>query len=98
MDLKNQTQFNFKGVSQLIVSKDDSQDRQLRVDTNGIAYISDEVANENLTNLSFRFETWDTGDKNTGLEASQNIQWVNRIYEALKKNWPNPTKTYIDMY
>lgn len=98
LDLNNPNQFTFDGVRDLIASADDSQHRQLRVTKSGIAFLSDAVGAESIDNLTFRFETWDAGNDYVGFAASQDHDWVTRIYEALKKNWPTPTDSYIDTY
>lgn len=98
IDLNNQNQFTLNGVRALIASTDDSQNRQLRVTNDGIAFLSNIVGNISTDNLAFRFETWDAGNDYVGSTASQDIEWVSRVYEALKKNWPNPKSSYIDNY
>ncbi|MGO2201221.1 hypothetical protein [Pseudomonas helleri] len=52
IDLNNRT-FTLDDVRQLIASKDDSVDRQLRVTDDGIAYISDITGAEHKDGLSF---------------------------------------------
>lgn len=93
----NQT-FTTKDVAALLASKDDSQNRQLRVGTDGIAFISDDVGARNLTDIAFRLETWDRGNGYVGAEAANDPEWVARIEAVLRKNWPNPTDSYIDGY
>ena len=57
IDLNDPKQFTRDNVKILIASKDDSVHRRLRVDSNGIAYISNDVGNINIKNLAFRLET-----------------------------------------
>ena len=96
INLNDETEFTIGNVAKLIASKDNSQHRQLRVTKDGTAFISDEVGNLNTNDLAFRLETFNAGNDYTGLKASQDIAWVERIYNTLRNNWPNPTDTYID--
>ena len=98
MDLNDSNQFTINGVKTLIASKDDSSHRQLRVGTNGVAFLSDDVGYRNVVNIAFRLETWCAENGYSGQKASNDIEWVTRIYNCLKKNWPDPTSTYIDIY
>ena len=97
IDLNNRT-FTLDDVRQLIASKDDSVDRQLRVTDDGLAYISDITGAEHKDGLSFRLNTWDAGDKYTGQKASLDNAWVKKIHEILMKNWPTPSSPYIEIY
>lgn len=96
--LNNPLDFTIQNVATLIASKDDSEHRQLRVTNAGIAYLSDIVGNQNITGLAFRLETWCAGNNYVGIAASQDNDWVSRIYNVLELNWPNPTDTYIDIF
>ena len=98
IDLNNATEFTIDNVAKLIASKDDSEDRQLRVTKQGIAYLSDTVAAVEKEDLATRFETWDAGNSYSGEAAAKDLDHVTRTYNALKKNWPKPTSTSIDMY
>ncbi|MCF5837862.1 hypothetical protein [Aeromonas veronii] len=98
IDLNNPLDFTIQNVAALIASKDDSVHRQLRVTNAGIAYLSDIVGNQNITGLAFRLETWCAGNNYVGIAASQDNDWVSRIYNVLELNWPNPTDTYIDIF
>lgn len=96
IDLKDPTAFTLEAVRSLIASKDDKQHRQLRVTKNGIAYLSDEVGARNISDLAFRFETWNAGNGYCGAKAAADGKWVQEVYNDLKENWPNPKSTYID--
>lgn len=96
IDLKDPKALTLDNVRQFVASKDDSQDRQLRVTTNGIAFISDDVGNTNLVDILFRFETWLLGNGYCGAEAAADGAHVREIYEDLKANWPNPKDSIID--
>lgn len=90
--------FDKEDVRGLIGSKDDSKHRQLRVTKDGIAYLSDVVGNRELDEILFRLETWDAGNDYVGHEASMDEKWVTRVYNALRKNWPKPSSSYIDFF
>jgi hypothetical protein len=96
LDLNDPVQFTIDGVRKLIASKDDSQNRQLRVSKDGKAFISEQVGGDDIEDLAFRFETWIRGNGYSGTAAANDDKWVSRVYDALKKNWPNPTDTFID--
>lgn len=98
LNLNDPTQFTIEGVRQLLASKDDSENRQLRVPHDGIAFISDKIANIDTEELCFRLETWDRGNGYVGLSASQDEEWVKRIYTCLAKNWPTPKSSHIDFF
>lgn len=98
IDLKDESQFTLERVRDLIASKNDSKSYQLRVTKSGSAFLSDATGNRDIENLSFRLETWQAGNDYVGIAASKDESWVRRIYECLKKNWPNPSSSYIDIY
>lgn len=62
MQLDLNQPFITSDVAKLLGSKDDSKSRQLRVTDKGIAYLSDEIGNRNISNLAFRLETWMGGN------------------------------------
>jgi hypothetical protein len=96
IDLKNPNALTLASVRDLIGSKDDSQHRQLRVTSDGIAFLSDDVAADKLDNILFRFETWIAGNGYCGAAAAADDDWVREVYEDLRSNWPEPKSSYID--
>ena len=96
INLNNENEFTLENVKKLIASKDDSQNRQLRVSKSGIAYISDEVGSVNVDDVLFRFETLMQGNGYVGIEASNDESYVKEVFYNLKENWPNPKASYID--
>ena len=94
----NSRSFTLDGVRKLLASKEDSVDCQLRVTKDGIAYLSDIVDATGKEDLSFRLESWDEEHNYVGQAASEDDEWVARIYNCLKKNWPIPTSSYIDQF
>ena len=98
IDLNDPKQFTRENVKRLIASGNDMTHTQLRVSKTGIAYISDTVGAEDIDDLSFRLDTWSAGGGNVGDSATEDGEWVERIYRCLKENWPNPESPYIDNY
>lgn len=99
IDLKDEDAFTLEAVRALIASKTDSDNTQLRVTKDGIAYLSTEsVGGANIQNLHLRFETWMAGNDWVGAGAASDKNWVNRIYKALHSNWPTRTNSFIDIY
>lgn len=85
-------------VRALLASGNDAEDRQLRVHNSGRVYLSPEVGAENIAEVLFRFPTWDAGSGYVGPEAAKDQAWVDRIFNALRANWPNPKSRYIDSF
>ncbi|MBD9415888.1 hypothetical protein IB234_15100 [Pseudomonas sp. PDM16] len=86
-------------VRALIGAYDDSTHTQLRVTKEGVAFIStSDIGGRNIKDLAFRFETFQAGGGFVGRAAAADDAWVKRLYEALKKNWPTPSKSYIDSF
>ena len=96
INLNNKDELTLENVKKLIASKDDSKNRQIRISKTGEVYISDEVGNVNIDNVLVRFETLMQGNGYLGIEASNDETYVERIFNDLKENWPNPKSSYID--
>ena len=94
----NLNNFTIDDVRQLIASASDETNVQIRVTKGGVAFISKTVGGDDTDDLAFRFETFSAGSDHVGEAAAQDNDWVERIYDALKKNWPNPTADYIDEF
>lgn len=94
----NLNNFTIDDVRQLIASASDETNVQLRVTKDGVAYISKTVGGEDTGDLAFRFETFSAGSDHVGESAAQDDAWVQRVYDALNKNWPNPTGEFIDEF
>ena len=98
IDLNDPLKFTVDNVRKLIASGNDRSHSQLRVSETGIAYLSDTVGGDQIDDLAFRLETFSAGRDYVGEAASRDEEWVERVYKALKDNWPNPTSTYIDLF
>jgi len=98
IDLNDPTALTMDSVKLLLASKDDSCHRQLRVSKSGIAYLSDDAGARNLEEVLFRLETWDAGNSYCGVAAANDDSWAERVFNALKTNWPNSHSSYIDSF
>ena len=77
---------------------DDSKNSQLRVSKDGRAYVSYVVGAEDISNLCFRLETSIAGNGYVGPDAANDDEWIDRVYDVLQENWPNPKSSYIDKF
>lgn len=98
IDLNEPEELTLEQVRKLIASCDDSVHRQLRVTQGGTVFISDTVGASHLEGIALRLETWVAGNDYLGVKASQDNEWVQRIYNVLRRNWPEPTDSYLDNY
>ena len=96
LNLNDPSDLSVDGVRRLLASEEDTQNWQLRVSSEGIAYLSSEVGNINTDGLAFRMETWLAGNGYVGKAASEDIAWVHKVYNSLRENWPNPEDEFID--
>lgn len=98
INLKNAIEFTIDNLKLLIASGDDTTNTQYRVTKDGYLIISTDVGNRNLENILFRLETNVMGNGYVGKSASEDALWVERIYNAVKENWPEPDSSYIDNF
>lgn len=96
IDLNNPAEFTIDGVRRMIASGNDKTHTQIRVTKNGVAFISTTIGSEDTNDLAFRFETFSAGSDQVGIAAAQDEKWVQKFYDLLKSNWPNPKSEYID--
>jgi hypothetical protein len=96
INLNDPNDFTLENVKKLIASKDDSKHRQIRVSTDGYAYVSDDYGNLNLDGVVFRLETFNAHNDYLGEQAAEDKTWVQRVYNVLRQNWPNPIIAYSD--
>lgn len=83
-------------VQKLIYCGDDSHDNQIRVTIDGIVFLSHITGATSLAGIKFRFDTFDAHHGYTGPKAAEDMYYINRLYNALKKNWQSGNRTYID--
>lgn len=96
IDLTNPAEVTAANVARLLASRDDSEHRQLRVATDGTAFLSNTIGNLDLDGLAFRFETWVRGNSYVGLAASQDEEWVAKVLSDLKKGWAEGKRGIVD--
>ena len=84
IDLNNPASFAVENIKRLLASKDDSQNRQLRISDGGIAYLSDDVGNLNLDGVKTYFETWMAGNDYCGPNAAADEKYVQETFDDLK--------------
>lgn len=73
-------------VADLIVSKDDSQNRQLKVAHEGSSILSDVTGAKVSNKYAFVMETWGAGNDYVGAAAAEDTEWVGRIEKVLWEN------------
>lgn len=98
INLNDPKEFTLENVRKLIASGDDSVNTQFRVTNDGYLFLSHSVGNRDLEGIKFRLETNGAYNGYVGEDAAKHEAWVTRIYEVVKKNWPNPISTYIDTF
>lgn len=96
IDLNKDGAWTLETARDLIGSKDDSDHRQLRVDDQGILYLSDDVGNRNLSGVLFRLETWSAGTGYCGTSAAADDEWVGKVHRTIAKHWAARTRGYVD--
>lgn len=98
IDLNYPADFTIDNVRRLIESGDDSANSQLRVSKSGIATLANTFGSNHPKDLAFRIETWIAANGHVGKAASQDNAWVERVYNALRDNWPDPSAECIDLF
>ncbi|MDU1604960.1 MAG: hypothetical protein E6845_18555 [Clostridium sp.] len=81
---------------ELIKNGDDSYDNQIRVTKDGIIFLSRIVGAEDISNLRFRFETYDAGNGYVGPEAADDDEYIDDLYNGLIKTWKFNRTGYVD--
>lgn len=94
IDLNNPDEVTLENVQKLIASKDDTDFHQIRVTFGGVAFVSDDYGNTNAENFALCYETFDRGTSNLGVEASQNEEWVSRVFNRLSTDWAKGARGY----
>ena len=96
INLNDPAALTLDAVRKLLAAQDDSVARQLRITLDGYAVIADYDGPEDKAEFLCRAETWEAGNSYVGLKASQDDAWVERVFNALKANWPNRTGLVFD--
>lgn len=91
------TTMSLEDFRELIKNGDDSHDNQIRITKDGFVFLSQDVGARNLTNIAFRYETFDAGNDYVGEEASKDDSFIKPLYKSIIDNWNNDYRdTYID--
>lgn len=98
INLNDPQDFTKDNLKKLIASEDDSVNTQFRVDSKGFLFLSEDVGNSNLEDIVFRLETNVSGNDYVGIKASEDDGWVDRIFQVISQNWPNPKGSYCDNF
>lgn len=95
INLNNPDEFTLANVRQLIASGNAKRAIQLRVSLRGsVDFVpANEAAETN--DFAFKFTPWLPRDHRVGPEAARDDQWVLRVYQALRENWPFPASKFI---
>jgi hypothetical protein len=96
LNVKNIDEFTVENFARLLASKDDTQNRQLRVSKSGDLYISDLVGNLELDDVKFAFETWMQGNDYCGPHAAADVKYVADEYAMVKTAWDKGLTGIID--
>jgi len=100
VDINDPSQLTHARVAQLLGSKDDRANRQLRVTDDGIAYLSDVVGNIGTQGHAMLMETWIAGNGYVGIKASQDRAWVDEVLQTLKRSAggrKGPAPDFVDV-
>jgi hypothetical protein len=97
VDLSDPKEFTTDNIRRLIASGDNRYHSQIRVNHGGIAELSKSVGNDGKKKKwAFSISIFGAQSDKVGEAASQDEAWVKRIYDALRKNWPEPSSKHID--
>ncbi|WP_404471156.1 hypothetical protein LG301_10710 [Vreelandella venusta] len=86
--------FTIDKLRQLIASRNDDRDRQLRVSHDGIIYIEDNPHQHDLSDTYFAFGVWNEGEGYVGAAAAQDDDHIGRVFNAIQANWPKRKAPY----
>ena len=99
IDLNNPSEFTLEKVAAMLAAGNDAKMNQVRVTLDGVAYLSEGiVGNQQIDGLAFRLETFVAGNGYVGPGVADSRDFIDRIFRVLKKNWPTPSSTYIDVF
>ena len=83
---------------ELIKNGDDTQNNQIRVTKTGIVFLSQTIGAEDISNLKFRFETFDAGNGYVGPLAAKDGEYIDELYNGLVATWKLNKTGYIDCW
>lgn len=92
--------FCIEDCRDLISNADDRRHNQLRVDLDGVVYLSHKaIGSQDTYGVQFRFETYGIGNKYVGPKAASDLDYVNRIFNDLTLAWKHKSEIrgFIDV-
>lgn len=82
----------------MLANANDCISHQLRVDWSGDVYISTITGAEEIDDVKFRWESWDSGNGYVGPLAASDHDYVKQSVASLKKCWEDEIRGYCDYY
>lgn len=82
----------------LISNANDDLRHQLRVDWSGDVYISTTTGSEDIEDVKFRWESWDSGNGYAGPFAASNHAYIEQMLQDLKLCWEKNLRGYVDYW
>lgn len=82
----------------MLANANDCISHQLRVDWSGDVYISTITGAEEIDDVKFRWESWDSGNGYVGPLAASDSDYVKQSVASLKKCWEDEVRGYCDYY
>ncbi|MEQ6168994.1 hypothetical protein AAOE16_17475 [Ekhidna sp. MALMAid0563] len=98
VDIKDDKEFTIDSVRELTKTVDDSETTQFRVTTDGFLILENIDHNKEHVGILFRLEPNGAYNGYAGPKAAADNSWIQRIYNVVRKNWPNPESPYIDIF
>lgn len=97
LNVNDPREFTIENLKKVIASVDDRYHSQYQVTEDGYFIVSREYSH-NGKGIAFWFDTNSAWCGYAGVKAARKELWVNRIYDAVKKHWPNPKSKHIDVF
>ena len=98
INLNNPEEFTLEKFIRLVENSDFSFSRQFRVTQEGILYLSTVVGNLQIENLLYRLETCENSESGFSYSDKYDKNIIDRWFNAIKKNFPEPESDYIDNF
>lgn len=94
-DIRSLTKADYR---KMVSNASNKVDHQLRVSKGGEVWMSRVVAAEEISDLQFRWETYDAYNGYTGPKAASDEGYINETYNELKWDWDNGERGFIDLW
>lgn len=80
----------------MIANGNDRYEHQIRVDWSGSVYLSQVTGLTNIEGVKFRWESFNAGNGYAGPLSASDDAYMHKLFLALKKNWEEGARGYID--